>query len=313
MSVLAVKQLSFDYPGHRALDKVSFELEKGSITALIGPNGAGKTTLLRCLAALMTPFAGTIHLGDLDVLAHPRLAHKKMGYLSDFFGLYDKLSAADCLRYIAKAHGLEHIEQRIQTTAEQVGISPYLNQGSTQLSRGQRQRLAIAQAIIHQPEFLLLDEPASGLDPEARANLADLFKSLQAQGMTLLVSSHILNELDAYADNMLILRQGWILEHKRIKHSAEQQQQKQQRLQLELTNADPVPQALIDYLHSQANVSQIEIEGAMLRFDFDGDKTGQQALLKQLMLADFPICALAAIETDLQNLYLQTIQGQNDA
>ena len=149
----------------------------------------------------------------------PRDVHRIMGYLSDFFGLYQDLTVARCLEYAAAAQGLPEadIPAAIERTAQRLDLSDRLQQTSGSLSRGLRQRVAIGQAIIHQPKVLLLDEPASGLDPEARASLAALFRQLQADGMTLLVSSHILAELDEYSTHMLALRDGRILENRELK------------------------------------------------------------------------------------------------
>jgi ABC-2 type transport system ATP-binding protein len=146
--LIEVQNLTFDYPGFRALNGISFTIEPGSVTALVGPNGAGKTTLLRCIASLDTPISGAVHVGGLDVHAMPREAHQLMGYLSDSFGLYRDLSVAQSLEYAACAQGLaaSGVAQAVQKTAKQLGLEAKLNQRASTLSRGQRQRLGIGQA-----------------------------------------------------------------------------------------------------------------------------------------------------------------------
>ena len=216
--IIEVIDLTFDYPGFRALSSVSLRIEPGTVTALVGPNGAGKTTLLRCIAALDTPLSGTVRVAGLDVYESPREVHRLMGFLSDNFGLYGDLTVAQGLEYAARSQGLaaKDVALAVKTTAGRMGLGDKLQHLASTLSRGQRQRLAIGQAIIHSPQVLLLDEPASGLDPEARSALAGVFKALQAQGMTLLVSSHILAELDEYSTHMLALNQGRVLEHRAL-------------------------------------------------------------------------------------------------
>ena len=184
--------------------------------AIAGCSGVGKTTLLRCIAALETPLSGTVRVAGLDVYDDPREVHRRMGYLSDNFGLYSDLTVAQGLEYAARSQGLsaQAVAPAVHATAHRLGLDDKLHKLASTLSRGQRQRLAIGQAIIHAPQVLLLDEPASGLDPEARSALAIVFKALQAQGMTLLVSSHILAELDEYSTHMLALNQGRVLEHR---------------------------------------------------------------------------------------------------
>ncbi|MGD0961180.1 MAG: ABC transporter ATP-binding protein, partial [Methylomonas sp.] len=217
--MITVDQLVYEYPGVRALDDVSFQISQGSITALVGPNGAGKTTLMRCMAALDQPLRGRIMIDTLDVLQQPRSCHRMIGYLSDFFGLYQRLTVRQCLYYVARAQGIADRDcaAAIARVSRCLRLDDRLEKKPGELSRGQRQRVAIAQAIIHQPRFLLLDEPASGLDPEARQLLAELFLDLQSQGMTLLVSSHILAELEAYCTDMLVLRQGRLVEKVAVK------------------------------------------------------------------------------------------------
>lgn len=222
MALISVQNLTFDYPAKRAVQHVSFSMQPGSITALVGPNGAGKTTLMRCLAALETPTAGSIHIDGLDVLEHPREAHALMGYLPDFYGLYDDLTVEQSLRYHAMAQNIPSREQAaaIERVAIRMQIQEHFSQETGSLSRGQRQRLAIAQAIIHHPKVLLLDEPASGLDPEARYHLSQLLVLLAQEGITMLVSSHILSELEDYCTDMIILRDGKIVKQCAIDESS---------------------------------------------------------------------------------------------
>ena len=216
--MIEINGLVVDYPGHRALDDVSLRIAAGTVTALVGPNGAGKSTLLRCITGLESPLAGNIQVAGVHVQEEPRRAHLHMGYLSDFFGLYDTLSVAQCLQYAAESQGLPRAKAaaRVQTVAAQLGLTDKLGNAARNLSRGQRQRVAIGQAIIHEPQVLLLDEPASGLDPEARSSLSGLFRQLHAQGMTLVVSSHILSELDEYCTHILSIRNGHITSHEAL-------------------------------------------------------------------------------------------------
>src|SRR5687767_1325947 len=139
--VVRVHNLSYEYPGVRALDEVSFTVARGSVTALVGPNGAGKTTLLRCMAALDQPLAGDIEIEGIDVLEHPRECHRRIGYLSDFFGLYGSLTVRQCLAYAASSQGVadSEVDTAITKTAAYLNLSAKLDAVSNTLSRGQRQ------------------------------------------------------------------------------------------------------------------------------------------------------------------------------
>lgn len=307
--MIKISGLTFDYPGHRALHQVSLEVEAGSVTALVGSNGAGKTTLMRCIAGLETPLAGTISVAGMDVLEQPRAVHRIMGYLSDFYGLYQALTVAQCFEYAAAAQGLPpaEIAQAIQTTARQLGLSERLPQTCDKLSRGLRQRVAIGQAIIHGPKILLLDEPASGLDPEARASLAGLFRQLQASGMTLLVSSHILAELDEYSSHMLALREGRVLEYRALLHNGEQTTTglaAPRSLRLTLAQPDVRLQGL---LAAEPALQVIAADERSADFNFSGDQHAQAALLARLVGAGLPVCGLADQKENLQQSYLRSV------
>jgi len=304
--MIKVSDLSFDYPGHRALDRISFSVARGSVTALVGSNGAGKTTLLRCIAGLEIPLLGSITVAGMNVVERPRDIHRMMGYLSDFFGLYQELTVAQCFEYAAEAQGLPHheIAHAVRTTAQQLGLSNRLDQPTSALSRGLRQRVAIGQAIIHSPQVLLLDEPASGLDPEARSSLAALFRQLQASGMTLLVSSHILAELEEYSTHMLALRDGKLLEYRAIGVVPGSTPHKHMRVTLAQPNSGLAAQLSA---HSTVTLKTSDIRSA--EFDFAGDETALAALLTSLITAGLPITSFAEHKENLQQSYLRSIES----
>lgn len=299
--MIDLEDLSFDYPGVRALDRVSCHLGAGSITALVGPNGAGKTTLMRCLCGLERPLSGSVVVDGIDVVEEPRRSHERIGYLSDFFGLYEDLTVARCLAHAALAHGLEGAnDARIAETAGRLGIADRLAQRVGALSRGLRQRVAIAQAIIHAPRVLVLDEPAAGLDPEARHALAGLFRALRADGMTLLVSSHILSELEQYATHMLVLERGRLVEHRALTGGAGALR----TLSLGFIGADaPVAARLA----GEPAVRGVEFTPGRVLFEFDGDERAQAALLRQLVTDGIDIVHFGVAPSDLQERYLATL------
>ncbi len=303
--MIRVEHVTFDYPGVRALNDVSFQLPKGSITALVGPNGAGKTTLLRCLAALEEPVAGRISINGMDALINPRACHRRMGYLSDFFGLYDELTVRQSLFHAAAIHDIppDSLEKAAFHAAERLLIADRLETKSGKLSRGLRQRLAIAQAIVHSPEVLLLDEPASGLDPEARHSLAALFLKLRDEGMTILVSSHILGELEEYSTDMLVLRQGQIMSHEPVTITPG----KGAAVRIACFLARPV-EGLAESLSKLEGINDVRIEDS-LRFDFacSDNPEMQHKLLCELMDLRLPVSGFAPERRRMQDAYLATV------
>lgn len=208
--MIEVKDVIYDYPTARALFGVSFTVEAGAVLAMVGPNGAGKTTLLRCMAALDNPTEGTIAIAGHDTRTDPRGVHGAIGYLPDFFGLYDELTVRQALTYAARSRGVSVVEtpKAVDEAAARVVLTDRLDAQAGALSRGLKQRLAIGQTIVHRPKVLLLDEPAAGLDPEARRSLSELILRLSGDGMTIVVSSHILSELEDYSTRMLMIRDG---------------------------------------------------------------------------------------------------------
>ena len=309
--MLAVEHLSYDYPGTRALSDVSFSIEAQSITALVGPNGAGKTTLLRCIAALAEPIAGRVLLDGRDVHEAPRESHEAMGYLSDFFGLYDDLTVAQCLRHCADAQGVQAGMQAglVDQAAARVGLADRLRQKAGALSRGLRQRLAIAQAILHRPRFLILDEPASGLDPEARQDLSELLIKLRDEGMTLIVSSHILAELRDYSSHMLILRDGRLVHHGAV--AGETAEGDEVAVTVELAARS---EALRQVLETAQGVTLVSVNETAARLLVPGGAAARERLLKHLISAGLPVCAFNVERSNLQDAYLaQLKEGGGDA
>jgi len=300
--VIEIQNLKFEYPGVLALDDVSLKVAQGDITALVGPNGAGKTTLLRCIAALDTPISGAISINGIDVLTHPREVHQQIGYLADFYGLYGQLTVEQSLRYAAMAHSIdtEKVSHAVQHAAQRLDIEDRLSHKVSTLSRGLTQRLAIAQAIVHEPKLLLLDEPASGLDPEARHALSKLFLVLQAQGMTLLVSSHILAELEEYSSSMIIIRHGKIIEHQTLKDRAGQ------AVIVRVETTEPSPR-LATLLAEQSAIEILESDDVSCLFRFSGDNQALHTILSTLIKHDIPVYRFGEDKINMHDAYLQKV------
>jgi ABC-2 type transport system ATP-binding protein len=308
--LVEVAGLTYDYPGRRALADVTFELPAGSITALVGPNGAGKTTLMRCLAALDEPLRGSIRLRGEDALADPPATHRNLGYLPDLFGLYERLSIRRCLTYRAWAQGVPKSEVRaaVQWAADRTGLADRMEEAAGTLSRGLKQRLAIAQAIIHRPPLLILDEPASGLDPEARLDLAQLLRDLRDGGMTLLVSSHILAELEDYSSHLMIIDGGRLVSFEPLagatgqgaRHGAGGEVAVEVRLLPGATSAD--------LAGALAAGQATELVDGVATLTLPDDPAAQAAALAALVRAGLPVVSFAPVKQSLQAAYLGRVR-----
>jgi ABC-2 type transport system ATP-binding protein len=299
--MIEVENIVYEYPNKRALRNISFKVKEGSVTALVGPNGAGKTTLMRCIAALDEPFSGKITVDSIDASEHPREIHKRIGYLSDFFGVYSDLTVQQCLSFVAGLHGLKDINKAVDEVVEKLHLSEYINTDAGALSRGWRQRLGIAQAIIHNPKALLLDEPASGLDPEARVDLSALFKDLQSHGMTLLVSSHILSELEDYCTDMLLLKNGEL-----VSHSKSQDSDNNHVVISLLENAEPH----IKQISSLEYIDNITHNSNIIECVVGGDENNLNLLLNLMVKNNIPIYSFALKKKRLQDIYMDYANGE---
>lgn len=304
--MITVENLCFDYPGKRALDHVSFTITPGTITALVGPNGAGKTTLLRCLSALESPMLGNITVDGWDTDRFPRNVHQVSSYLSDFFGLYDELTVAQHLKFCALSFHCptDQIKTLIEDAAKRLNIWEYKDVAAGKLSRGLRQRLAIAQTILHKPKILFLDEPASGLDPEARYNLSKLLLSLQKEQMTLVVSSHILAELEDYCTHMIVLHDGKMVKHCQL---SDYQSSQKNTIILRVTFTDKA-ERYAEVLKTIPHVTVISFEQNTAILEFQGNTQDQQALLKILVEKALPVISVQEQKQRMQEVYLNIAQ-----
>ena len=193
-----------------AVDHIDLTAPPGQVTALVGPNGAGKTTLLLVLATLLVPDSGTVRVAGHDPVTHPRAVRARLGWMPDAFGTWESLTCREVLQTVASAYriGPAAAGRRIDELLQLVHLTDLADRPTQVLSRGQKQRLGLARALVHSPGVLLLDEPASGLDPRSRIELRGIVRGLAADGVTVLVSSHVLAELDEMADRAVIVARG---------------------------------------------------------------------------------------------------------
>src|SRR4030088_2677056 len=208
--MISVEQLTKVYGRRTALDAASFEVPGGEIFGFVGPNGAGKTTTLRILAALREPTTGRAFVDGADGSRQPDRVHERLGYMPDFFGVYDQLTAAEYLDFYASCYLQPKARPKKITDdlLELVGLSDRRDQAVDTLSRGMKQRLCLARALVHDPVVLLLDEPASGLDPRARVEMREILRELRRMGKTIIISSHILPELTELCSMIGIIDHG---------------------------------------------------------------------------------------------------------
>ena len=212
-AVVQTRDLTKQYGRFTALSDLNLTIERGAIYGFIGPNGAGKTTTMRILSTLLEPTRGEAWVSGFPVMQEPQEVRRRIGYMPDFFGVYDNMMVWEYLDFFAAAYHVPEARRKgmIDDLLALVDLSAKKNSFVEELSRGMKQRLCLARTLVHEPELLILDEPASGLDPHARIELRELLKELRSLGKTILVSSHILTELAEMCTHIAIIERGKLL------------------------------------------------------------------------------------------------------
>ena len=309
--MIKVSNLTKYYGSFAAVKDISFEVGKGTIFGFVGPNGAGKTTTLRIMATLMTATSGTIEISGQPVTQNPRKTRELIGYMPDFFGVYDDLRVNEYLEFYGEASGctIADVRKDIPGLLELVGLSAKHNSYVNNLSRGMKQRLCLARALVHRPEVLLLDEPASGLDPRARVELRNILKELQRMGKTIIISSHILAELAQLCTHVGIINNGIIplcgpINEVLVKVQGD--------AVIEISVADQSEKAR-QWLLEQQGVREVVITNTgSLETVFTGERADQARLLRE-MAAQFSLYSFAPGNGNLEQLFMDITEVKADA
>lgn len=293
----------------QAVADVTFAAAPGRVTGLVGPNGSGKTTLMLMLASLLRPDAGEMRIGGVDPVADPAGARRLLGWMPDSLGAWPSLSAREILVATAQLYDLsrEAARARADELLDLVDLAPLARSAARVLSRGQKQRLALARALVHDPRVLLLDEPASGLDPQARIALRVLLRRLAAEGRTILISSHVLSELEEVVDDAVFMMDGRTVGIDRVAAAATRTRSWRVRLL-----ADPSRGAGTDRAEVAAALGRLPDEIGVDRRDLlvpFADETGAVAGLRALIGAGVPIVEFAPAVGDLEHAFLDLRVG----
>jgi len=293
-----------EYDNVIAVNDLTLAIPQGEIFGLIGPNGAGKTTTIRMAAGLLAPTLGQARVAGVDVSQEPERAQQYIGYLSDFFALYEDLKVWEYLDYFAHAYKLpeNEIPARVTEVIAQVNLEVKRDAMIRGLSRGMKQRLGIARAIIHRPKVMLLDEPASGLDPKARLELRNLLLSLRDQGATILISSHILTELEGFCTSIGIMERGRMVRSGRIE-DVTAAESSTRLVRLSWTGYSLA--AVQEKLKSDPRVSEVNLAADSGTFRFSGAEPELAQVLAALVEASIPVIAFGEEKQTVEELYMK--------
>ncbi len=305
--MIQVHGLTKRYGNITAANDLTFSVERGDAFGFIGPNGAGKTTTIRMLAALLKPDEGTATINGYDVLQEPDGVRASVGYMPDFFGVYDDMKVWEYLDFFAAAYRVAWRKRPalIRDVLELTDLSAKRDTYVDALSRGMKQRLCLAKTIIHDPDLLLLDEPASGLDPRARIEIRELLQQLCSMGKTILISSHILPELGDLCNKIGIIEQGRLLMVGAVEDIWEQLEGGTQLLIV----VHDRQQEASDFLAARADIADVQTEDDSICAVYRGDPDAQSGVLTALVENGFHVTSFAERETDLESLYMRLTRG----
>jgi ABC-2 type transport system ATP-binding protein len=295
------------YDNTLAVAGIDLSVEQGEIFGLVGPNGAGKTTTLRILATLLLPSAGTAEIAGMSVTRNPDDVRRVLGFMPDSFGVYDDMKVWEYLDFFARCYGMGAADRRrmIGDLLELVDLGSKRDDYVQTLSRGMQQRLCLAHALVHDPQVLLLDEPASGLDPRARVELRELLRELRTLGKTILISSHILPELEELCTSVAIVDRGQVLAQGRVS-DIERRLRFGAVLRVRMLLEGEALEAARDRFGQDPDVaSAVLLEDGTIELGFRGDDAASARLLAASVAAGMPIVSFARAASDLEELFLQ--------
>ncbi|MBU2604122.1 MAG: ABC transporter ATP-binding protein [Actinobacteria bacterium] len=304
--VLQVRGLVKRYGRVTALQGADLDVEAGTIHGLVGTNGAGKTTLLRIVGTVLRADGGTVSVMGVDALGKPSSARLLLGFMPDFFGVYEDLTVYEYLDFFGEAYGLAAPARafRIPELLSLTHLEGKAASDVQRLSRGMQQRLCLARALIHRPRLLLLDEPAGGLDPRGRAELRDILKGLAADGVAVLISSHILSELADMCTAVTIIEQGSVVASGSVDTIAPAARLRSLSARLA---GDPAP--WLEFVAARPGVAGAAVSATgTLEIRFAGDLAAQARLVAELVEAGVPLAALEAPRA-LEEAYFESTQG----
>ncbi|GAA0109951.1 ABC transporter ATP-binding protein [Clostridium tertium] len=307
--MLVIKNLEKSYGNFKALNGLNLEIEKGEIFGFIGPNGAGKSTTMKIVSGLLSPDSGEVYVDGIDAIKNNKELKDKIGYMPDFFGVYDNLRAIEYLEFYASIYGIigEEARKLSMDLLELVNLQDKWDANVDGLSRGMKQRLCLARCLVHNPELLILDEPASGMDPRARFEMKGILKNLKEMGKTIIVSSHILSELGEICTRIGIIKNGSIVCEGTV-----------EEVMLRASGTAPInitvmedPEKAIEVLKQIPDVKEISLDGNKVTASVAGGDKEAKEILKALVTQEVSVIGFAKAVGNLEDVFIQITEDDN--
>lgn len=302
--------LNKKYGKFTALDSLSMNITENSIFGFVGPNGAGKTTTMKIMAGLLKADSGGIYINGEDILKNPKSIRDKIGYMPDFFGVYDDLKVSEYMDFYAGTYYIPYAERGtlIDNLLEVVDLTDKKDTYVDSLSRGMKQRLCLARSLIHDPDLIILDEPASGLDPRARVEMKEILKELREMGKTIIVSSHILPELAEMCSEIGIIDHGKLVTQGTV-NEIMNRINKKRLVKVKLSNGK---ENLIRLLKEQSTVKEITENTDNVEFAFEGTNDNLTSILRNIIMNGIPIYSFAENEGNLEEIFMTVTGGEKN-
>lgn len=305
--MLKIVNLVKKYGRFTAVDNLCMEIDEGEIYGFVGANGAGKTTTMKIIAGLLQPTSGEVFVGGIEISSNPRAVKRKIGYMPDFFGVYDDLKVDEYMDFYAGIYGIPYRERKVITDQllELVDLSHKRDSYVDSLSRGMKQRLCLARSLIHDPSLLVLDEPASGLDPRARIEMKSILKELRNMGKTVLISSHILSELSEMCTSIGIIDKGKMVASGTVEEIMDKLSHTSR---IKIKVSEKLEDA-VRLLQEQPSVGKININGNVIEASYKGDEKILSEILKRLVIQGIPVVSFTETGEGLESVFMQLTEG----
>jgi ABC-2 type transport system ATP-binding protein len=298
---LAIENLRVDFPDVVAVNDLSLIIEAGDVCGLIGPNGAGKTTTMRAISGLQECTRGAVRVGGYELASQPDELKRQLGFMSDFCPTYEQLTTSEFLDHFARAYDVPDRARRIEECLQLTWLTEKTNALCEGLSRGMKQRLVLAKTLLPDPKVLLLDEPASGLDPLGRIELRKILLQLRDAGKAVLISSHILTELSGFCNKAAIMERGRLVKFGTLDELG--QQMGRRRMSVKWRGDEKSARQI---LTTHPAVKNLETAAAGATFDFEGEPDALDELLKMLVVQGVRVCEWRGVGDDLEQIFLQS-------
>ena len=302
--MLRIENLCKNYGKFRAVNDLNLHIPKGEIFGFVGPNGAGKTTTMRIICGLLDATSGKVYADGIDVINRPKELKRKIGYMPDFFGVYDDLKVMEYLDFYASIYNIKGADSRkiCHDLLELVDLTDKKDFYVDSLSRGMKQRLCLARSLVHNPDLLILDEPASGMDPRARIEMKEILRTLKSMGKTILVSSHILPELAELCTAIGIIEKGRIVMSGTV-----------DEITRKVYHTQTIRIKVIDRLEEAIRILQEypDIDGVNpvgdneVEASFNGGEVFMNALLVRLIQNNVPVTAFNQLDGNLEDIFMK--------